>query len=293
MTRPSVNLRNAFAANPTRFLAVPSPRPAAVSRLPTKVPLSQIPPAPQPAALHALPDRLRRLGLHGMARSFAALAADAADIAPLAGWLSVLVEDEVAERKRRRVVARLRAARLRYEAPMAEVDYNAVRGFDDGLFHWLATGQWIDEHDNLVIDGPPGTGKTWLACSLGEQACRDDRAVRYERVPELLADLDARRGSDRYAHRIRGLQGADLLILDDWGLQPFSPPQRRDLLEIAESRYGRASILIASPIPVEAWRETIGDAALAAVILDRIVPNAHRLRLAGGSLRARVRPGAG
>ncbi|MGH7094887.1 MAG: ATP-binding protein, partial [Stellaceae bacterium] len=267
MTRPSVNLRNAFAANPTRFLAVPSPRPAMVSRLPTKVPLSQIPPAPQQAAAapHALPDRLRRLGLRGMARSFASLATDAADIAPLAGWLSLLVEDEVAERKRRRVAARLRAARLRYAAPMAEIDYNAVRGFDDALFHWLANGQWIDDRDNLVIDGPPGTGKTWLACALGEQACRDDRSVRYERVPELLADLEARRGADRYAPRIRGLQGADLLILDDWGLQPFSPPQRRDLLEIAEARYGRGSILIASPVPVEAWRETIGDAALAAV----------------------------
>jgi len=294
MTRPSINLRVAFAANPARFLAVPS-HPAAVSRLPSKRSLSQIPALPLMATAepHALPDRLRRLGLHGMARTFGGLAKDGAKVAPLAGWLSLLVEDEVAERKRRRVAARLRTARLRYEAPMAEVDYKAVRGFDDALFHWLATGDWIAEHDNLVIDGPPGTGKTWLACALGEQACRDDRSVRYERVPELLADLAARRGSARYARRVEQLRGADLLILDDWGLEAFSPAERGELFEVAEARYGRGSTLIASPVPVEAWRETIGGSPLAAVILDRIVPNAHRLRLAGKSLRSRTRSAAG
>jgi DNA replication protein DnaC len=295
MTRPSLNLRTAFATNPARFLAVPSPHSAVPARLPSKRSLSQIPAPPHPATMsaRALPERLRRVGLHGMARSFAAMAKDGADLGALAGWLSLLVEDEVAERRRRRVAARLRNARLRYEAPMAEVDYNAVRGFDDALFHWLATGQWIAEHDNLLIDGPPGTGKTWLACALGEQACRDDRSVRYERVPELLADLAARRGSAAYGHRIERLQGADLLILDDWGLETFSPSQRGDLLEITEARYGRGSTLIASPVPVETWHETIGASPLAAVILDRIVPNAHRLRLAGGSLRPRTRSAAG
>lgn len=295
MTRPSLNLRTAFAANPARFLAVPSPHSGVVSRLPSKPSLSQIPASPHPAAMpaHALPERLRRAGLHGMARSFAALAKEGTDLTALAGWLSLLVEDEVAERRRRRVAVRLRNARLRYQAPMAEVDYNAVRGFDDGLFHWLATGQWIAEHENLVIDGSPGTGKTWLACALGEQACRDDRSVRYERVPELLGDLAARRHSAGYRQRIERLQGADLLILDDWGLETFSPSQRGDLLEITEARYGRGSTLIASPAPVETWRETLGASPLAAVILDRIVPNAHRLRLGGESLRPQTRPAAG
>jgi DNA replication protein DnaC len=138
----------------------------------------------------------------------------------------------------------------------------------------------------VIIDGPTGVGKTWLACALGEKACRDDRSVRYERVPELLADLACDPGSTRYARRMRTLRSPALLILDDWGIEPFEARQRRDMLEIVEYRHGRASTLIASPVAVEDWPRTIGDPQIAAVLLDRVLHKAHRLELKGESLRA-------
>jgi DNA replication protein DnaC len=233
-------------------------------------------------------DQLRGLGLHGMARAVAQLKpAPSGDATALAEGLSLLVEAEIADRKKRRVAGRLRSARLRYHATEAEVDYNAVRGFDDALFHWLALGEWIADRENVIIDGPTGVGKTWLACALGEKACRDDRSVRYERVPRLFAELDAVRGTGRYSHRLRALHNTELLILDDWGLEPLGPEQRHDLLEIIEDRYGSGSTLIASQVPVELWPQTIGDAGVAAVVLDRLMHNAHRLQLRGESLRHR------
>jgi DNA replication protein DnaC len=135
-------------------------------------------------------------------------------------------------------------------------------------------------------------GKTWLACALGERACRDDRSVRYERAPRLLADLGAMRGTGRHARRMRSLGRAELLILDDWAMEPFDPEQRHVMLELLDERYGTGSTLIASPLPVEQWPAAIGDGVVAAAILDRIVPNTHRLRLVGDSLRDRSSVGS-
>jgi DNA replication protein DnaC len=168
-----------------------------------------------------------------------------------------------------------------------------VRGFDDSLFHTLAIGHWIEDAQNLTIEGPTGTGKTWLACALGEKACHDGYSVRYERTPHLLAELDAMRGTARYVRRLRVLQHVKLLILDDWGLEPLGPEQRHDMLEILDYRYDRGSTLIASQLPVDRWHRAIGEPAVAAVMLDRIVHNAHRLSLTGGSLRRRSSDGAG
>jgi DNA replication protein DnaC len=293
MKRCNTNLREAFAANPTRFLAAMAPPPADCPSLPSSFRLSTqfrvAPVASRPANSPVL-EQLRQLGLHGMARAMV----KSRDQAPShAGWLSTLLDSEIAERKQRRIKARLRAANLRYRASMADVDYNAVRGFDDSLFHTLAIGHWIEEAQNLTIEGPTGTGKTWLACALGEKACHDGQSVRYERAPRLLAELDAIRGTARYARRLRMLQHVRLLILDDWGLEPLGPEQRHDMLEILDHRYGRGSTLIASQLPIDRWHRAIGEPALAAVMLDRIVPNAHRLRLSGGSLRWRRSAGAG
>ena len=129
-------------------------------------------------------------------------------------------------------------------------------------------------------------GKTWLACALGEAACRNDRSVLYQRVPELLSELDAWRGGERYTRRMRKLRCVELLILDDWAIEPLAASQRRDLLEIIEHRYGRGSTLIAGPVAVENWAEVIGAPVMAAALLDRIIHNAHRLQLRGESLRA-------
>src|SRR5689334_13467567 len=159
------------------------------------------------------------------------------------------------------------------------------RSLDRALFQTLIAGRWIDQAQNLIIEGPAGVGKSWLACVLGHKACRDNRSVLYQRIPKLFADLALARGDGRYPRLMRALGGVKLLILDDWGLAPLGPEQRHDMLEIVEDRYGRGATLITSQIPVDRWHALIGDSTLADAILDRVIHNAHRLQLSGDSLR--------
>ena len=238
---------------------------------------------------HPTLDQLHQLGLAGMASAFAELQA-AAQTAELshAEWLALLLDRELTERRDRRLKARLRYARLRHHATVEDVDYRAPRGLDRALFHKLAAGDWIDVPHNLIIEGPTGIGKSWLACALGHKACRDNRSVLYQRIPRLFPDLALARGDGRYPRLMRALGGVKLLILDDWGLEPLAPEQRRDLLEIVEERYGRGATMITSQIPVDRWHDVIGDPTLADAILDRIVHNAHRLKLKGDSLRRKI-----
>ena len=182
-------------------------------------------------------------------------------------------------------MARLRYARLRHNAAVEDVDYRTARGLDRALFQKLAQGNWIKEQQNLIIIGPSGVGKSWLACALGHRACRDNLSVLYQRIPRLFSDLVLARGDGRYARLMRALGGAKLLILDDWGLEPLTTEQRHDMLEIVEDRYGRGATLITSQIPVDRWHDLIGDPTLADAILDRVVHNAHRIQLRGDSLR--------
>jgi DNA replication protein DnaC len=139
------------------------------------------------------------------------------------------------------------------------------------------------------LAGSTGVGKSWLACALGHQACRDNRSVLYQRVPKLFADLALAHGDGRYTRIMRGLNGAQLLILDDWGLEPLDAGARRDLYEILEERYDRRSTILTSQVPVDKWHQVIADPTYADAILDRLVHNAHRIDLAGDSLR-RTRP---
>jgi DNA replication protein DnaC len=237
---------------------------------------------------HPTLDQLRQLGLSGMARAFEELTAS-----PRGGelshaeWLGLLLDRERADRQDRRLKARLRHARLRQQATIEDVDYRTQRGLDRALFQKLALGGWIEARQNLIIEGPTGVGKSWLACALGHKACRDNHSVLYQRVPRLFADLALAHGDGRYARLMRTLGGVKLLILDDWGLEPPGPEQRRDLLEIAEERHGRGATLITSQLPVDRWHDLIGDPTLADAILDRIVHNAHRIQLRGDSLRKR------
>ena len=235
---------------------------------------------------HPTVEQLHQLGLAGMARAFAEFEANPTSAAlSHAEWLALLLDREATERYERRLRGRLRFARLRHQATVEDVDYRAARGLDRTLFQALIAGRWIDEAQNLVIEGPAGVGKSWLACALGHKACRDNRTVLYQRIPRMFGDLALARGDGRYPRLMRALGGVKLLILDDWGLEPLGPEQRRDMLEIVEDRYGRGATLITSQIPVDRWHDLIGEPTLADAILDRIIHNAHRLQLSGDSLR--------
>jgi DNA replication protein DnaC len=235
---------------------------------------------------HPTLDLLQSLGLHGMAHGFKALSANPeADALRPAEWLGLLLDHEVTLRRQKRFETRARAARLRHQACIEDVDYRSARGLDRTLFLKLAGCDWIRSRRNLLVTGPCGVGKSWLACALGHQACREDLSVLYHRVPRLFAALALARGDGRYARLLRALCRADLLILDDWGPEPLSAEQRRDLLEIVEDRYDARSLLITSQLPVDRWYEIIGHPTLADAILDRIIHNAYRLELSGDSLR--------
>jgi DNA replication protein DnaC len=146
-------------------------------------------------------------------------------------------------------------------------------------------GRWIDQAQNLIIEGPAGVGKSWLACALGHKACRDDRSVLYHRVPRLFDVLALARGDGRHARLLKSLARVDLLILDDWGLTTLTQEQGRDILEIVEDRHNRGSTILTSQLPVDHWHDAIANPTIADAILDRLVHNAHRITLKGESMR--------
>lgn len=235
---------------------------------------------------HPTLDQLHALGLEGMAKAFAEIDAksEANDLGHRE-WLGLLLDREASWRRDKRLVARLRYAKLRQQACVEDVDYRSPRGLDRALFQKLAQGDWIGAHDNLALIGPTGVGKSWLASALGHNACRDNRSVLYHRVPKLFEELALARGDGRHPRILRNLGRADLLILDDWGLEPLDAGARHDLLEILEERYGRRSTVITSQLPVDRWHEVVNDPTYADAIMDRLVHNAHRIELTGESMR--------
>jgi DNA replication protein DnaC len=235
---------------------------------------------------HPTLDLLHALGLHGMARSFAQLnLSPEAQALDHAEWLGLLLGHEETVRQQQRFERRAKAARLRHTATIEDVDYRAARGLDRGLFLKLASCDWVRARHTLLITGPCGVGKSWLACALGHRACRDDLSVAYHRVPRLFAALAVARSDGRYARMLRTLARIDLLILDDWGPETLDDQQRRDLLEIVEDRHGARSIIVTSQLPVDRWYEIIGNPTIADAILDRLVHGAYRIELSGESLR--------
>ena len=199
--------------------------------------------------------------------------------------LGLLIDREMTERENRRLGTRLKKAKLRHSCCVEDVNFKASRGLDKTLILSLAACTWIARGLNLLICGPTGVGKSYLACALGHKACLEGYTVLYLRLPRLFEELRLAKADGRYGKLMLGYAKADLLILDDWGLTPMTDPQRRDLLEILEDRYGKRSTIVTSQLPVAAWHEAIGDPTLADAILDRLVHNAHKIELKGDSLR--------
>ena len=199
--------------------------------------------------------------------------------------LALLVEREVLHRENRRWARLLKAARLRVNACVEDIDYRHPRGLEKSRMAALASCDWIRQSHNLCITGSTGCGKTWLACALGNQACRQGLAVRYLRLPNLFEQLRIAHGDGSYPRLMNQLLKMDLLIIDDWGIQKMSAAQRQDLMEVIEDRHDRRSTLVASQLPTEHWHDYLGEATLADAILDRLLHAAHRLNLRGESMR--------
>jgi len=237
---------------------------------------------------HPTLDKLKTLKFYGMLQGLHDQAQHPAiDQLSFEERLGLLVDRELTDRLDRRLKNRLLQAKLKQQACLEDMDYQTNRGLDKALLHSLHDCQWVKKHLNILITGPTGVGKSWIACALAQKACREGYTALYQRIPRLFQELPLAKGDGSYSKLLTRLGKTDVLLLDDWGLAKLTAEQRRDLLEILEDRHGTRSTIVTSQLPLDQWHASIGDATLADAIMDRLVHNAYKINLKGESLRKR------
>ena len=236
--------------------------------------------------IHPTTDKLQTLKLTGMVKALDEQHA-MADIDELnfEARLGLLVDRELTDRENRRLSTRLKKARLRHSCCIEDLDFRTPRGLDKALVLTLAACAWVTKGINILITGPTGVGKSYLACALGHKACLEGHSVLYRRLPRLFEELRLAKADGSYGKLMTTYAKTSLLVLDDWGLTPPTDSQRRDLLELLEDRHGLRATIVTSQLPVNLWHEYLGDPTLADAILDRLVHNAYKINLKGDSMR--------
>lgn len=232
--------------------------------------------------------KMKQMKFYGMTAAFRSVIAEERMATLTTDELvAMLIEAEWDDRNNRRIDRNLRNARFRYRANLQQTHFDINRNLDKNLFMRLAECSFIDKSENVLITGSTGIGKSYIASALGNQACTIGYKVIYANSNKLFARLKMAKADGSYIKEIARIERQYLLILDDFGLQPFDSYSRAALMEIVEDRHGKKSTIIASQLPVTGWHDIIGEATLADAILDRIVHDAHRIELVGESLRKR------
>jgi len=204
-------------------------------------------------------------------------------------FVGLLVQDEKLYRDNLRLRRLLKKARLRQEASMEDIDYTAPRGLNRQVMLELANPEWVPAYRNVLVSGPTGVGKSFIACALGNAAARAGYTVLYVRAPRLFETLQQSHGDGSHLKALARLSRVQLLIIDDFLITPLSDSERRDLLEVIEDRYQAAATIIASQCPIGEWHPNIGDPTLADAVCDRLLHNAYKIEMRGDSMRT-LRP---
>ena len=197
----------------------------------------------------------------------------------------LIVDYQITDLENRRMQNRLRTAKLRQSASIEDLDFRQGRGMDRSTVMSLAGNQWVKRHHNILVTGPTGAGKSYLACALAQKACRDGHTVLYQRLPRLLQDISVARHDGRYHKIMKQVVKCEVLVLDDLLISPLSREEQKELLEIVEDRYDRKATVVTSQLPIKAWHDSMQDPTLADAILDRLVHNAYKVELKGESMR--------